>query len=110
MVDELSQHQPQLPASDDEHPIDHRPPDGAHPPLRVGVGPRCPHRRAQHLDPRSGKDPIERHGELGIPITDQEPEPGDVLADSHNQVAGLLRHPLPHRMPRHPQQQGSGVL
>jgi hypothetical protein len=61
-----------------------------------------PHRRAQHLDPRSGKDCVEPGGELGVPIADQEPGPGNVLADLHERVAGLLRHPLPDRMRRHP--------
>jgi hypothetical protein len=53
MVDILGQYRPQLPAAQDQHPIQDLPPNRAHPPLRVGVGPRRPHRRAQHLDPSS---------------------------------------------------------
>jgi hypothetical protein len=49
--------------------------DRAHPPLRIGVGPRRPHRCAQHLDPLGGNGRVERGGELGIPITDHKPEP-----------------------------------
>jgi hypothetical protein len=36
--------------------VQHLTAHGAHPPLRIGAGPRCLHGRAQHLDPRSGKD------------------------------------------------------
>jgi hypothetical protein len=50
MVGVLGHHQPQLPASEDEHPIQQLMPDGGRPPLRVGVRALCPHRRAQHLD------------------------------------------------------------
>ena len=95
MVGELGQHRHRLLTPQDEHPIQHLPPHGAHPPLRVGVRPRRPHRRAQHLDPLRGEDRVEPDGELGIPIADQEPEPGNVLADLQEKVAGLLRTPPP---------------
>jgi hypothetical protein len=72
MVGVLGQHRPQLPASHDQHAVQHLTPNGANPPLRVGVRPRCPHRRAQHLDSLGGKDRIERGGELRVPIADQK--------------------------------------
>jgi len=71
----LSQHGLQLSASEDEHPVQHLTPNGADPSLRVGISPWRPHRSAQHLDPFSGKDRIERSGEFRIPIADQKPEP-----------------------------------
>ena len=37
MVGTFGQHQPQLPASHDEQPVQHLAPNGAHPPLRTGV-------------------------------------------------------------------------
>ena len=55
MVDVLGQHRPQLPAAQDQHPVQQLPPNRAHPPLRVGVGPRRPHRRAQHRIPSAAK-------------------------------------------------------
>ncbi len=85
MVGVLGQHGHQLPTSEDEHPVQHIPPDGAHPSLRVGVGLRGPRGRAQQLDPLRGEDRVERGGELGIPIADQELEPGDVLTNLHDQ-------------------------
>src|SRR6266487_2845347 len=95
MVGVLGQHRPQLQASEDEHPVQHLTPNGPNPPLRVGIRPGCPHRRAQHLHPLGGKDRIERGGELRIPIADHKPEPANPLTEVHGQVAGLLGHPLP---------------
>src|SRR4029453_2871552 len=59
MVGVLGQHPPQLSAADDQHPVQQLPPDGAHPPLGVGVRPRRPHRRAQHPDPLGREDRVE---------------------------------------------------
>jgi hypothetical protein len=63
----------------------------------------APHRRAQHLDPLSGNDRIERAGELGSTIPQHKPEPTDTLLKAHHQIPGLLGHPLPHRMRPHPE-------
>jgi hypothetical protein len=77
----LDQYGPQMPAPEDQHPIQHLTADGTHPPLRVGIRLWCPHRRGQHLDRLGGKDPVERGGELGIPIANQEPEPADAVVE-----------------------------
>ena len=37
-----------------------------------------------------GEHGVERGGELAVPVADQEPEPVGVLAEVHEQVAGLL--------------------
>jgi hypothetical protein len=50
-------------------------------------------RRLDHLDVGGGEDGVERRGELGVPIADQEP---DVLAgfiQVHGEVAGQLGQP-----------------
>jgi hypothetical protein len=91
----LGQYSLEMPAPEDQHPVEHLAANGADPPLRVGIRPRRPHRRAQHLDALGGKHRIERGGELGIPIPDQEPEPPDAVVKTHEQVAGLLGHPRP---------------
>jgi hypothetical protein len=98
VIDVRGQHSLQLPTSEDQQPVQQLAPHGAHPPLRVGVRPRGPDRRAQHLDPLSGKDRVERDGELRIPITDQKPELAGAVLKGHEQVAGLLCHPLPYWM------------
>jgi hypothetical protein len=73
MVDVLGQYSLQLPASHDQHPVQHLPPNATDPPLRIGIRPRRPHRRGEHLDRLGGEDGVERGGELGVPIADQEP-------------------------------------
>jgi hypothetical protein len=97
----LSQHRLQLSASEDEHPVQHLPPNGPDPSLRVGIRPWRPHRSAQHLDPFSGKHCIERRGELRIPIADQEPEAADTIVKGHEQIPGLLGYPHPRRLRGH---------
>src|SRR4029453_10716329 len=42
---------------------------------------------------------VERGGDPGVPIADQKPEPADMVVEGHEQVAGLLGHPLPHHSP-----------
>jgi hypothetical protein len=95
VVGVLGQHRHQLPTSEDEHPVQQLPPDAAHPPLCVGVRPWRPHRRAQHPDPFSCEDPVERGGELGVPVADEKPDLADAVLEGHEQVAGLLGDPLP---------------
>ena len=75
MVGVLGQHRHQLPTSQDQRPVQHLPPNRAHPPLRIGVRTRSPHRCAQHLDRLGGKDRVKRGGELGIPITQYRNRP-----------------------------------
>ena len=101
MVGVLGQHRHQLPTSEDQRSVQPLPPNRTHPPLRIGVRTRCPHRCAQHLDRLGGKDRVKRGGELGIPITNQVPQPAEIVAELHEEVPGLLDHPLPHRMRCH---------
>jgi hypothetical protein len=91
----LGQHRPQLPAAQDQDPVQHLPPNRAHPPLRVRIRPRRPHRRGEHLDRLGGEDGVEGGGELRVPIADQKPELAGAVVKGHEQIAGLLRHPLP---------------
>jgi hypothetical protein len=62
MIGILGQHRPQLPAPEDEHPVQHLPPNGTNPPLRIGIRPRRSHRRAQHPDYLGGEDGVECAG------------------------------------------------
>jgi hypothetical protein len=38
------------------------------------------------------------HGELAVPVADQELEPAGAVAEVHQEVAGLLGGPIPGRM------------
>ena len=71
--------------------------------------PTAPHRRS-HAEPapvcaapRSPRRqrPRQTRSELGIPITNQVPQPAEIVAELHEEVPGLLDHPLPHRMRCH---------
>jgi hypothetical protein len=64
--------------------------------------PRRPHRRAQHRDPLGREDGVEGGSELRVPVAEQEPEATDTVFELHEQVAGLLRHPVVRGMRRHP--------
>jgi hypothetical protein len=64
MVGGLGQHRPQLPAAGDAHPVQQLLPDGADPPLGVGLGPRRPHRRPQHPDPSAATTASKPAGSL----------------------------------------------
>ena len=65
--------------------------------------PTAPHRRSHAgpapvcAAPRSPRrqDRVKRGGELGIPITNQVPHPAEIVPELHEEVPGLLDHPLP---------------
>jgi hypothetical protein len=59
----------------DQEPVQALDPDRADPPFGVGIRLRRPHRCADHFDALGGEDVIERGGELGVAVTDQQPEP-----------------------------------
>ena len=67
--------------------------DGPDPAFGDGVGVRRPNRRAGDLDTGRAPDIIERSGELGVPVPDQEPERDGTDTQVEEEVAGLLGHP-----------------
>lgn len=75
----------------------------AHPPLRVSVRPRRPHRRPQDPHAFRGEDGVEGVSELRIPIANQEPKPVDAVCQVYEQIAGLLSYPQPGRIGRYPE-------
>jgi hypothetical protein len=99
----LGQYRFQLPTSEDQHPIQQLTSNGPHPSLRIGVRPWRPYRRDEHLNGLGREDSIERGGELGVASAEHKPEPAKIVFESHDQVSGLLRHPLPHRLRGHPE-------
>jgi hypothetical protein len=54
---------------------------------------RTPRRNLYGVDARAGQDGIERRGELTSAVADEEPEPGGMVAEVHQEVAGLLGGP-----------------
>ncbi len=91
----LTQDDVEVAWSGDQEVVEAFPAQGADEAFRESVRPRCPHRGADDADIGTGEDRVERGGELAIPVTDQEPEPLGALAEVHQEVAGLLGHPVP---------------
>jgi hypothetical protein len=65
-----------------------------------GVGVGRPNRRADDLDTSRAPDIVERPGELGVPVADQEPEHGGTVTQVQEEIAGLLGHPRAARVGR----------
>ena len=59
------------------------------------VGPGCPHGAAEDTDASVGEDRVEGGGELAVPVAYQEPELLGLVAEVHQQVAGLLVTQVP---------------
>jgi hypothetical protein len=68
--------------------------DGQHDAFGEAFRPRTPRRDLDHLDTRTGdtrigQHRVERGRELPGPIADEEPEPPDVLAEVHHELADV---------------------
>jgi hypothetical protein len=61
-------------AAEDQEVVQALSPDGPNPTLGDGVGVGRPNRRADDLGTGRTPDIVERSGELGVPVADQEPE------------------------------------
>jgi hypothetical protein len=83
----------QMSLAEDQHPVGELGPDGQYEALGEAVRPRAPGRDLDCLDARIRQDCVERCRELPGSIADEEPESRDVLAEVHDEVAGLLRRP-----------------
>jgi len=94
------QHGPQMAWPSDQDPVGAFAPHGSHPAFGVGVCPRRLRRGLQYLDAGRGEDGVERGGELGVAVADQEPEVLRPLADVREQVPRLLGDPGPGGMGR----------
>src|SRR4051812_50062443 len=92
-----AKHLAQVPLTEDQHTVGDLGADGQHEAFGEAVRPRTPRRNPDHLDTRVRQDRIERTRELTGPIPDQEPKPGDAVAEAHHEAAGALRGPGPAR-------------
>ncbi len=81
VIDVLVQYRAQVTFTVDQHTVDHLGAYRTDPPLGIAIRPRCPRRRLQHRDTRSGEDLIEDGGELGGSIADEEAERRRSLAE-----------------------------
>jgi hypothetical protein len=93
MLNVAAQNANQLLAADDEQLIQALPADRADPAFgdRVGVG-RL-HRRADDLGAGRAPHVVERPGELGVAVADQELARAGLFVENGDEVAGLLGNP-----------------
>jgi hypothetical protein len=81
------QHGPQMGFAVDQHPVGALGPYGRYPPFRIAVRPGRLRRDLHDPHALAGEDIIERSGELGAPVADEEPERADPVCEVHDQVA-----------------------
>ena len=96
-------HPAQVPLAEDQHPVGDLGPHCQDEAFGEAVRSRTPRRDLDYLDTRVRQDRVERSRELTGPVADEEPKPADVLAEVHQQVAGLLGGPRPIGMCGHAQ-------
>ncbi len=83
----------QVPASHNQQPVQALGADRSHPSFGVGIRPGRPHRRTQHLDAFSAEDVVEAAAEFRVAVAQQQSDRPSPLAQSQQQVAGLLGDP-----------------
>jgi hypothetical protein len=77
----------------DQQPVGALGADAADEPFRIAVRLRHTGRDLDHGDAFGAEDGVERGGELGVPIADQEAEGADLITEVHQQGAGNLGGP-----------------
>ena len=96
------QHHAEMSLAVDQHPVGAFGPGGRYPAFRITVRPGRPRRSRHEPYALAGEDIIERTGELGVAVPDEEPEGADPISDVHDQGAGLLSSPYAMGVPGHP--------
>ena len=84
-----------MPLAEDQHAVGEFGLNGQHEAFGEAVRPRATRLDLDHLDPRIREHCVERGRELSCAVADEEPEPGNVVAEVHHEVAGLLGGPGP---------------
>jgi hypothetical protein len=93
VLDELAQHYREVAWAGDQQVIEAFAAQGADKAFSDGVDPRRANWSADDADVGAGEHLVECGGELAVPVTDQEPKLLGVVAEVHEQVAGLLGDP-----------------
>jgi len=97
----LGRHSPGMRCVEDQNPVQQLAADTADEPLRDRVRPRSPHRDRDHVRADRGEHGVERRGESGVAVPDQEPGTVPGVFQVDRQVAGLLSQPRPGRVCGH---------
>jgi len=80
-------------ATNDQQPVKALGTDGAHPTLRICVGVGCLPGCQQHFGALRAEYVVEPTAELPVTVADEEAHRPALLAEHHEQVAGLLGDP-----------------
>jgi len=88
-----AKHEIEVPASEDQGPVQALGSDRPNPALCVRVGVRRLDRGEDHLRPFRTEDLVEGAGELGVPVVDQEPHSLRATLEVHGQIPRLLGDP-----------------
>ena len=82
-----------MPFPEDQHAVGEFGADGQYEAFGEAVRSRAPRRDLDHFDTGIDQYRVERGRELSGSVADDEPEPGNVFAEVHHKVAGLLGRP-----------------
>ena|ERR1019366_76029 len=89
----LGQDSFEMPAAEDQHPVEALTTNRPDEPLGEGIGSRCSDRSADDSDSVRSEDLVEARGELGVAVTDEELDGMDPIFEHHGQVPRLLDYP-----------------
>jgi hypothetical protein len=84
-----------VPLVDDQDTVEEFAAKGADEAFGDRVSSWCPRRCLDDAGVDGGEDGVERGGELGVAVPDEEPEPRTGVVELHEQVAGLLGQQAP---------------
>jgi hypothetical protein len=84
----VREHHTQVPLTEDQHAVGEFGSDSAGEPFGETVRPRAMRRNPDHVDAHIGQDSVERRGELTGPVSDEDPQLGEVIAEIYHQVRG----------------------
>ena len=92
----------QMSVAEDQHPVEALTTNRPDEPLGEGFGSGSPDRGADDPDVFGPEDFVEARGELGVPVSDEEPDGNDPILQQRGQVPRLLDHPGAGRMSSDP--------
>ena len=93
MIDVLGEDRLDVASTEDQEVVQAVFSDGANPAFGKRVRPWGADRRLDGLDADRGEYSVERRGELGVPVADEEAETTTGIFESAGEVAGDLGHP-----------------
>ena len=93
MIDVLGEDRLDVASTEDQEVVQAVFSDGANPAFGKRVRPWGAARRLDGLDADRGEYSVERRGELGVPVADEEAETTTGIFESAGEVAGDLGHP-----------------